>query len=78
MTKTKTIWVGIIPDIFGYGINVVAASKAGADQALREAYAEWKKSRPDPSTNFDKSFAYYGGSVREVELGKGYHAGFNS
>jgi CO dehydrogenase/acetyl-CoA synthase delta subunit len=76
--KTKTIYVGIIPDIFGYGISVAASTWAGADKALREAYAEWKESRPDPSTNFDKSFAYYGGYITEVELGKSYHDGFTN
>lgn len=78
MSKTKTIWVGVIPDIFGYGINVASETREGAVTALRKAYDDWKVSRPDPSTNFDKSFDYYGGYVVRVELDKGYHAGFNS
>lgn len=76
--KTKTLWVGIIPEIFGYGINVVAETREGAMTALREAYDEWKVARPDPTTNFDKSFDYWGGYVTEVELGKGYYDGFSS
>lgn len=75
---SKTIFIGVIPDIFGYGINVASDTREGAFTALRQEYADWKKARPDGSTNFDQSFAYYGGYVVEVELGKGYHAGFNS
>lgn len=78
MSKTKTIFVGVIPDIFGYGINVASDTRDGAFTALREAYDDWKKARPDPNTTFNRSFAYYGGYVIEVELGKGYHDGFNS
>lgn len=75
---SKHIFIGVIPEIFGYGINVAASTKEGAMDALRKAYDEWKVARPDPSTNFDKSFAYYDGHVIKVELGKGYHDGFNS
>ena len=78
MPKPKTIFVGVIPDIFGYGINVAAETREGAFAGLRQEYADWKKARPDPSTNFDQSFAHYAGYVVEVELGKGYHDGFSS
>lgn len=78
-TKAKTIWVGIIPDIFGYGINVAAETRDEAFDALRREYVDWKKAILQPSsTNFDESFRYYGGYVIEVELGKGYHDGFGS
>ena len=79
MSKPKTIFVGVIPDIFGYGINVAAETREGAMAALRREYTNWKKALLQPSsTNFAESFNYYGGYVVEVELGKGYHAGFNS
>jgi hypothetical protein len=75
---SKSVYVGVIPDIFGYGINVVSDSRKGAMDALRNAYDEWKAARPDRTTNFKSSFEYWGGYVVEVELGKGYYDGFNS
>ena len=74
----KHIYIGVIPDIFGYGINVASDTKAGAMEALRKAYDGWKEARPDPDTNFKSSFEYWGGSVTKVELGKAYHDNFGS
>ena len=74
----KTIWVGIIPGIFGYGISVVDESEAKCLTALRREYKEWKKSYVDSSTNFKTSFENWGGSVEEIELGKGYFDDFKS
>lgn len=76
--KPKTIFVGVIPDIFGYGINVASDTKEGAMAGLRKAYADWKEANPDSTTSFKTSFEYWGGHIIEVELGKGYHDGFNS
>ena len=75
-TKPARIWVGIIPGIFGYGINVASKTEAEAMSALRSAYADWKKSRPDASTDFETSFQYWGGYVTEVELNTDYFDGF--
>jgi CO dehydrogenase/acetyl-CoA synthase delta subunit len=75
---SKHIYIGVIPDIFGYGISVASDTEAGAMKALRKAYADWKKARPNPETNFDKSFDAYAGRVIEVELGKAYYDNFNS
>lgn len=75
-TKPATIWVGIIPSIFGYGISVAETTEAKAMTALRKAYAEWKEARPDSSTDFETSFRYWGGYVTEVELGEDYFEGF--
>jgi hypothetical protein len=77
-SKPSTIWVGIIPDIFGYGISVAETSKAKAMTALRKSYDEWKEAQPDSSTDFETSFQYWGGSVTEIELGKAYNDGFRS
>jgi hypothetical protein len=78
MSKPKTIWVGVIPGIFGYGISVASDSEANAMGALRLAYAEWKAGRPDPDTNFESSFDSWGGQVFEVELNKSYYDNFGS
>lgn len=74
--KKQTIWVGMIPEIFGYGMTVIGNSEAECMKALRAEYKEWKKQRPDPSTNFKKSFEYFGGSVQEIEIGKVYFEDF--
>ena len=74
--KKKTIWVGVIPGIFGYGISVAAESEKDCMKALRSCYLDWKKSYPDPTTNFKKSFEYWGGRVNQIELGKGYFDDF--
>jgi hypothetical protein len=76
--KAKTIWMGIIPGIFGYGISVASETEAGAMKALRKAYAEWKVARPNQETNFKSSFEQWGGHVFEVELNKSYFDSFNS
>ena len=74
--KKQTIWIGIIPDIFGYGISVAGNSEAECMTALRASYKKWKKGYPDPSTNFKTSFENWGGRVSEVELGKSYFDNF--
>jgi hypothetical protein len=76
--KAKTIWMGIIPGIFGYGISVASETEAGVMKALRKAYAEWKVARPNQETNFKSSFEQWGGHVFEVELNKSYFDSFNS
>lgn len=66
--KKQYVFVGIIPDIFGYGLSVVSKRKAGAMKALRAAYESVKKARPDPTTTFETSFEYFGGYVAKVKL----------
>ena len=72
------IYFGNIPDIFGYGMQVVALTEEDAMNALRKAYTERKAVHPDPSTDFETSFEYFGGSVTRVIIGKGYTYGFCS
>jgi ribosomal protein S5 len=76
MAKKRTVWVGVIPGIFGYGISVAEESEEACMKALNRAYREWKKGYPDPTTNFKTSFEYWGGRVTEVELGKNYFDNF--
>ena len=77
-TKAANVWVGVIPDIFGYGITTIAYTKADAMKTLRQSYANWKKARPDSTTNFKMSYERFGGTIYQVEIGKAYHAHFNS
>jgi hypothetical protein len=71
----KYIWVGVIPDIFGYGITVASLSRSGAFRALRKAFLEWKKHRESPST-FNSAFEDWGGRVEQIELDKAYADNF--
>jgi hypothetical protein len=68
----KYIWIGVIPDIFGYGISVASLTEAGAKKTLRKAYLECKKGRTDTETNFKQAFEDWGGYITEAELDKSY------
>lgn len=85
MTKSNssTIWVGIVPDIFGYGMSVAADSKAECEKALRARYTQWKrdtgkllrsvKQPYDASeTAFASSFENFGGRIMEIKKGEVY------
>lgn len=86
-TKKRTIWLGIIPDIFGYGINVLEDSEEACEKALKRAYREWSKGTCDDygdmrddngkkMTRFEKAMENWGGRIEEVELGKVYFDNF--
>lgn len=71
----KHIWVGVIPDIFGYGITVASMTEGGAKKGLRKAFLEWKKHRQSPST-FNSAFEDWGGRIDKIELDKAYADNF--
>jgi len=77
--RLRAQWVGVVPDIFGYGMSVLAPSKEAAMKALRAEYKRWKKQlgkHADPTTTFDRSFEEFGGRVAKVEVGKVYYDNF--
>ena len=89
MTTEKTIWMGTVEDIFGYGISVVADSHMDCLRAIEEAYNEWCDGSGDdddygdmyhddgtPWTRFEKAMDYWGMSIREIELGRTYYDNF--
>lgn len=86
-SKNKTIWIGVIPDIFGYGITIAEESEEACEKALKRAYNSWAKGRPDDYgdmrdengrklTRFEKAMENWGGRIIEVELGKAYFDNF--
>jgi predicted RNase H-like HicB family nuclease len=88
-TKKKTIWIGIIPDIFGYGMSVAGETEEECLKALKRAYRDWSKDRSDDYgdmrdengrklTRFEKAMESWGGRVDEVELGKLYWDNFGN
>jgi hypothetical protein len=77
MKETKHIWIGVIPDIFGYGISVASETKEGAMKALRKRWNDWMpgSSFPEGST-FDQHFEDFGGEVKQVSLDRPYFENF--
>jgi hypothetical protein len=82
----EKLWVGQIPDIFGYGLLVLEDSEDKCRKALRKAYNDWAKNYPDTygrmegkvlRSRFDKAMHHWGGEVRKIEIGKVYYDNFN-
>lgn len=89
MAIKKTIWVGIIPEIFGYGLSVVGESEEDCRKALQSAYRAWVKGTYDDygdmrhengkkMTRFEKAMENWGGRIEKIELGKIYYDNFGS
>lgn len=87
--KKKTIWIGVIPSIFGYGMSVAAESEEECLKALKKDYREWAKGRSDDYgdmrdengrklTRFEKAMETWGGRIEEIELGKVYFDNFGN
>jgi|GEM_PF-4496746 len=78
--EKKKIWIGTIPEIFGYGMCVIGNSEKECMKALRKDYDESKKGRKEMTSQkiFLEAFEYWGGCVEEVKIGKVYSDGFRS
>lgn len=81
--NVEKVWVGIIPEINGgYGVNVIAKSKEEAMSLLRREYNKIQRGLYRMQfaykhlETFDKAMEYFGGEVKEIELGKAYYDGF--
>jgi hypothetical protein len=86
----KTIWIGIIPSIFGYGIAVAEDSEDKCTKALETAYSKWVEADQHAHNHYEQTFhedgtkktrfemalEYWGGYVREIKLGEGYNDDF--
>jgi hypothetical protein len=70
------LWVGIIPDIFGYGFSVAGQTAGECKKAMQQEYKRWKKMYPDTETNFESSFENFGGRIQRISLGKVYYENF--
>jgi hypothetical protein len=71
----KYVYIGIMPDIGGYGINVVSLTEEGAMKALKSEYYSWRKSLGSTMT-FKDACEYFGGGVDKITLDKGYYGDF--
>lgn len=73
-TKKKTIWIGHIPEAFGYGIMVASDTKEGAMKAVRKGWEKWGGDR---EMSLKEAFEYFGGSIHQIELDKSYNDNFS-
>jgi hypothetical protein len=77
MKATDYIWIGVIPDIFGYGISVASYTREGAINALRKRWKEWMATSSFPKTDtFTEHFERFGGHVTKVSVDKAYYENF--
>lgn len=79
--RPATVFVGCLPEVFGYGINVVAYTEEEAMANLREAFGWWVNGTspgtvPAYCSDFDSAYEHFGGYVAEVTIGKRYSQGF--
>lgn len=70
------IWLATMPDCFGYGLIILADSRAEADKLLREAYKKMARSY-ESDRSYSEALDYFGGCIEKVEIGKVYNDGFN-
>jgi hypothetical protein len=71
----RTLFVGQIPNAFGYGLMVAEDSEQSCIKALKNSYDKWKRIY-NFKKSFKEAFEYFGGSIQEIELGKVYYDGF--
>ncbi len=82
-TKKKTtrklrptkMWIGHIPEIYGYGVMVMEATEDQARKSLKRAFAIAKKSFMGQA-GYKEAFESWGGRIFEVETGKMYYDDF--
>jgi hypothetical protein len=82
--KMKTIWIGVIPSIFGYGICVASETQEKCFESLEKAYEEWRRAKGDgyddaydgEGTPFEKAMDHWGGRVSEIVLNECYFDDF--
>lgn len=74
------IYLAEIPDICGYGIQILSECPKKAEKLLKKEYYEWRKVTPmgfhSHMDTYAKAVEYFGGGVREIELNYIYNDGF--
>jgi len=69
--KPQKMWIGHIPEIYGYGVMVMECTEDEARKSLKLAFAVAKKAN-DGQRSYAQSFDHWGGRIFEVETGKRY------
>jgi hypothetical protein len=71
------IWIGEIPQIFGYGINATGETEAQCRAALKQEYLD-QRSHWNCDSSFLEIFEEHGGWIFQIEIGKAYFGGFGN
>lgn len=80
-TNKKVIYLAEIPDICGYGIQILSDCPKEAEKLLKKEYYKWRNGayqryfHSDMDT-YAKAVEYFGGGVSEIDLNQAYHDGF--
>lgn len=80
MTKKKLttkMWIGHIPEIYGYGIMVLECTEDEARKSLKRAFTNAKRWNHGEA-GYKEAFENWGGKVFEIETGKQYYDDFGS
>lgn len=72
------MYLAEIPNICGYGIQILSDCEKTAEKLLKKKYYEWRKSDGFPAhiNTYDKAIEYFDGGVREIKLNEAYYDGF--
>ncbi|KZX57771.1 hypothetical protein A3709_19300 [Halioglobus sp. HI00S01] len=73
----EVMYFAEIPDIFGYGINLIDTDEDSARRRLKKAYFAWRDNSTLDMT-FERAVEHFGGGVREIQVGKSYYDGFKA
>ena len=65
------MWIGCIPEIYGYGVMVMECTEDEARKSLKRAFANAKRSNQG-ERSYNDSFIHWGGRIFEVQTGKHY------
>ena len=80
--QVMKIYLAQIPDIFGYGIQILSDCPKTAEKLLKKEYYEWRKAAtyylPSHMDTYPKAVDYFGGGVFEIELNRAYYDGFKN
>jgi hypothetical protein len=69
--KPQKLWVGHIPEIYGYGVMVIECTEDQARKSLKRAFAIAKKSFRGEA-GYKEAFENWGGRIFQVETGRYY------
>ena len=76
------IYLAEIPEIYGYGIQILSECPKKAEKLLKKEYYKWRKGTPlglhSRIDTYAKAVEYFGGGVSEIKLNQAYHDGFKN
>jgi len=77
LSKKPEVWIGLIPDIHGYGLNVLEFSEDLCRKALKREFRAMQKSWHGELT-FPQAMENFGGRIEKIEPGKAYFENFGN